>query len=206
MKRSIIIILIFLFGFCTGLIGQKINEGVYLSANDFKNGKISYADNHSKEKYKLYLNEIINTSLVKIIKGDSIILLKKDSIFGYRDEENNCYRFYNKNAYRIINPSERILLYSRISLDGVPKYSHFVTNYYFSVNINSPLYPLTKKYLKEVLFNDVLFNVLLEVYFKNDNELIEYDKLNKIYILNHLYELSKKQAINLTDNNLIKSI
>lgn len=54
------------------------------------------------------------------------------------------------------------------------------------------------------MLNDVLFNVLLEVYFQNDNELIEYDNLHKIYILNRIYELSKQHNMSLTNNNLIK--
>lgn len=113
--KKLFFVFLFLSGLYSASIAQYINEGIYLSASDFTKGKISFSNNQSKLKYKLYINEIFHTSFVKIIKGDSIILLKKDSIFGYCDEENNCFRFYNKNAYKIINPQENILLYSRIS-------------------------------------------------------------------------------------------
>lgn len=168
-------------------------EGVYLSANDFTNGKVSFAHNKKNKKYKFYLNEIIHTSSIKIISGDTVIVLKKDLIFGYYDKKNTCYRFYNKVAYKIINSSEKILLYSRSSLVGGIKNNRTVTNYFFSVTANSSIYPLTKWNLKTVLCKDVLFHELLDIYFQSDNELTAYDSTNKITILNRIYETSKNK-------------
>jgi len=168
-------------------------EGVFLSANDFTNGKVSYVNNQINKTHKLYLHEIFHSSSIKIISGDSVIQLNKDSIFGYRDKKNTCYRFYNKVEYKIINPSEKILLYNRTSLVGNLKNSHNITSYYFSENANSPIYPLSKWNLKAVLFNNVPFIQLVEVYFHNDNELLEYDSNNKVYFLNRVYGLSDKK-------------
>ena len=196
MKCSFFILPLLLFGLDAEVMSQRVNQGVYLSANDFTNGKISFVNNQ-REKYKLYLHEVFKTSSIKIIIGDSIIKLNKDSIFGYRDKKNTCYRFYNKVAYKIINPSEKILLYSTTSLEGIPRNRHNVTNYFFSANPDSPIYTLSKWNLKTVLYKDVLFHELLDVYFESDKELIAYDSFNKIYTLNRIYELSKQKITKL---------
>jgi len=192
MKRSLLIFSIFFFSFHTGLLAQKESEGVYLSANDFTNGKISFVNDQAKKRYQLQLNEFFNTSSIKIIIGDSVITLHKDSIFGYRDKKNICYRFYKKAAFEILNPSEKILLYSNTSAVGIPKNNYRVTNYFFSVNARSPIYPLTIWNLKTVLHKDVHFHELVDVYFHYDNELTAYDSLNRIYFLNRIYEESNE--------------
>jgi hypothetical protein len=167
-------------------------EGVYLSANDFTNGKVSFENNQINKKYKFYLHEIYHTSSIKIISGDSIIKLNKDSIFGFRDKKNTCHRFYNKVEYEILNPSEKILLYRCSSFVGGSKNIRTVTNYFFSANADSPIYPLSKWNLKTVLYKEVLFHELLDVYFHCDKQLIAYDGFNKIYTLNRIYKLSKQ--------------
>jgi len=188
MKKSMLIYSFLLFSFSTELIAQKINEGVYLSANDFTSGKVSFVNNQSK-KYKLYVHNAYNKSTIKIIIGDSVIKLNKDSIFGFRDKDNTCYRFYNKVAYKIINPSEKILLYSTTSSVGAPKNTHWVVNYFFSANANSPICALSKWNLKTVFSSDVTFIELLNTYFQSDSELIAYDNINKKYNLNRIYEM-----------------
>jgi hypothetical protein len=172
------------------LNAQKVSEGVYLTANDFTQGKVSYANNNQK-KYSLRLHEAFHGSTIKVIIGDSAITLKKGSIYGYRDQLNNSYRFLNNVAYKINNPSEKILLYSIVTTDGGHKSLHNVTRYYFSSNATAPLYPLTKWNLKTVLSEDLAFNKLVDVYFHSDDELIAYDTTSKMYQLNRVYDLSK---------------
>ena len=195
MKKLFLFYPLLLFSFTIEVIAQEGNQGVYLSAKDFTNGKISFVNDQSK-KYKLHWNEPFNSSTTKVIIGDSVIKLNKDSIFGYRDKKNVCYRFYNKVAYKIINPTEEILIYSKTSSEGVPKNNHTVTKYYFSPNACSQIYPLTKWQLKTVLINDVAFNKLLDVYFHNDNDLFAFDNNNKVYYLNYVYKLSKQKTSN----------
>ena len=142
-------------------------------------------------------NTLKSRCILPTLYGDSVIKLNKDSIFGYRDKKNTCYRFYNKVAYKIINPSEKILLYSTTSLEGIPRNRHNVTNYFFSANPDSPLYALSKWNLKTVLYNEVLFHELLDVYFESDKELIAYDRMNNVYLLNRIYELSKQKLTQL---------
>ncbi|MGA3013053.1 MAG: hypothetical protein ABSD71_03345 [Bacteroidales bacterium] len=182
------------------LIGQKAKEGVYLSSEDFINGKISFSYNRIDNSYRFHLNDVTFKTPIKIVTRNKVIKLNKDSIFGFRDQKNICYRFYNKGTYKILDPVGKILLYSSTFIIGEPKNTHRVTNYFFSENANSPLYPLSKWNLKRVLSKDVSFQILLDVYFPGDKDLTAYDSSNNRYLLNQVYELSK-QAICKRDLN-----
>lgn len=200
MKKIVLIFPLLLFSIGTELTAQKINEGVYLTAKDFTNCKVSFVNDQLNKKYKIYLNEAFNSSKIKIIKGDSVIKLNKESVFGYRDKKNNSYRYYNKAEYKIMNPSEKILMYSKSESEGGFRSSHAVTKYYFSENATSPIYALSKSNLKEIFLKDVSFVELLNVYFDSDNDLAAYDNINKGYMLNYVYELSM-QKNSIVNNN-----
>jgi hypothetical protein len=199
MKKLILIFLLLLFSLATELTAQKINEGVYLTAKDFTNSKISFVNDQLNNKYKVRLHEFFNSLKITIIKGDSVIKLNKESVFGYRDKKNNCYRFYNKAEYQIINPSEKILLYGKSELEGGFRNTHRVMHYFFSENAGSPIYALSKWNLKAVFYKEVSFLEMLDVYFDSDNQLTAYDSINKIYTLNRVYE-SSKQKTTMTNN------
>ncbi len=173
---------------------QFLNEGIYLSTADFNRGRISYPKIQGK-KYKLILHELVNTSKLKVIIGDSTIILKKDSIFGYQDKNNKAYRFYKNTKYLILNPKEKLLLYSTNFLGG-PKNNQMVTNYFFSTDSNSPINKLTKSNLKTVFLSDTAFYELLDIYFNSDKALIEYDKYLKTYKLNKIEKLNNNSKIN----------
>ena len=192
MKMSFYIFPLLFLGFSTGSIAQNANEGVYLSANDFTNNKISFSHTVNDRKSAFHIHDFSFRSSIKIIRGNDEVRIRKDSIFGYRTKNNTSYRFYCKVAYKILNPSEEILLYSTTSLEGGLRNNHRVTNYFFSADASSPIYPLSKLNLKIVLNKAVFFHALLDVYFKSDDELTAYDGFNKIYLLNRVYDESKQ--------------
>jgi hypothetical protein len=188
MKKSVLIFPFMVFGLSTILDAQKVNEGVYLSAKDFTSGTISYENNQSNQNYKLYVHDSFKKSTIKIISGDKTTVLNKDNVFGYRSSDNSFYRFYNRDQYKIINHSEKILMYSLSTTEGAPRNIHRVTNYYFSKDATSALYPLTKQNLKIAFANDPKFIELVNTYFELDAELYAYDSTQKMYNLNRTYE------------------
>ncbi|MEO6304342.1 MAG: hypothetical protein ABIP51_14345 [Bacteroidia bacterium] len=166
---------------------QSTQEGLYLSYNDFITGKISFQKEPGK-KYKLKLNNLFNTSLVFVTMGNSKFNLKKDSIFGYCDK-NTSYRFYKNLNYKILNPTESVLLYSYSSLGG-NKNTEVITTYFFSIEPTCPVIKLSKQNLKIAFIENGIFIDLLDTYFHNDDELLNYDKGHDIYLLNRIYQLS----------------
>jgi hypothetical protein len=175
-----------------GFVGQKNSEGVFLTAKDFTNCKISFSQSLTDRKYKFHLYDVSFRTPIKIVIGDNVIKLDKDSIFGYRDKKNVCYRFYNKVIYKILNPDEKILLYSTTSIKDEPKNIHRITNYFFSRNADCPLYPLSKWNLKTVFCKNINFNALLDVYFPDDKDLTAFYNAEKTHLLNRVYEMCEQ--------------
>lgn len=192
MKKLFLFLSVLLLGFVfvSKINAQKAMEGIYLTADDFNHQKISYCNNSDK-KYNLYLHEFLNSLTIKIVIGDSIIKLNKSSIFGYCDKYGKYYRYVNNQAYQILNPTDKILLYSKSVSIGGMKSSHTVVKYFFSAGANSSVIPLTKWNIKKAFPNEVAFWKLLDTYFQNDDELYSYDTTNQQYYLDHIYGLIK---------------
>lgn len=162
---------------------NNTSSGVFLNANDFNSKRIIYTKIIG-EKYRFHSNVLFNKSYIKITIGDSVYRISKDSVFGYRTKENVCYRLFNNEEYEIINPNETILIYSKIFFTGYK--TNLLTKYFFSISAEGKIYPLTKYNLKQVTFGDSLFHDQLDIYFRNDEDLLEYDSFYKIYKLNKL--------------------
>lgn len=166
-------------------------KGVYLNGSDFAKGKIAFSCDQKKCKIKL--REFPYRTKAKIHYGDSSFTLKKDSIFGYKDKSGSCFRFFNKRIYSILNQGESILLYSLTRSNGTPKDPQTFTTYYFSKNSESEIKALSLKNITDSFIEDKAFTYLLEIYFRTDNDLIEFDPIHKKYKLNRLFEISKNK-------------
>jgi hypothetical protein len=187
---AIVLILIQLGLLHTELRAQSV-QGIYLSANDFTNNKLSY-DKNVNENCKIKMHSASFNSHIKIICGETSLELSKDSVFGFKDRENISHRFYNKKVYEVMNPGANILVY-KIKVTGKTKYEPATYNYYFSKEAKSPVLPLTIKNLEASFSDNQMFIDFLEVHFKTDGDLLEYDINHAMYKVNYLLELSKNQ-------------
>lgn len=183
LRRIVFLICTFMSFYVSGQVC-----GIYVSGSDFNNQKISFKSSPEK-KYIIKLNDVFYKSYITIKTGNSKINYSKDSIFGYQDKSNTIYRFYNKRIYTILNPGETILLYK---FESVPltKGAVNVIHYYFSKNAASPVVELTIENLKNTFSSDRSFQDMLDIYFRNNEELIKYDSHNKIYKINYLFAKS----------------
>lgn len=170
-------------------LAQK--TGIYLTHSNFDSARIAYVKKGNL-KYKLRVDNLFNESIVKVVIGDSTFKFLKDSIFGYRDDNNVNYRFFNKKTYKILNPKEGIVLYSITTIVN-PKGNQTATNYYFSVTVSSAIYPLTKLNLKRAFPNDSNFHELIDMYFNNDSDLLDYDSFYNQYKINRIYQIKQSR-------------
>ncbi len=174
---------------CYNSLQAQKAQGLYMLASDFISHKLSFSTNeHTHCKIKLHNLSI--RSNIKITRGDSVFQFSKDSVYGFKDHEGISHRFFNKTVYAIINPDETILLY-RVLAAGKTKYEAETYGYYFSKDAASPVLPLRMGELERSFSDNNVFVDFLEVHFKNDGELLEFDQNHKMYKLNHLLQLSK---------------
>lgn len=185
----------FLFLFVTlffshKLFAQNKLQGIYLTANDFINNNITYSPIEAR-KYKFHLNEFTHNHFIKIIIGDTAYQFFKDSVFAFRDKEGICYRLNKRSDYQIISFNHTIVLYKQTTNGGY-KNTETITKYYFSVNAKTPLFSLNKWNLKNEYPNNYEFHELLDMYFKSDDDLNNYDCYYHTYKLNIVLKKSIK--------------
>ena len=170
---------------------QDGNTGIYKTVEDFLNNKTTHSGKHTHIK----LHETFKKDFIEVKCNDSTYKYLKKDVFGYIDKEGRVYRFYNADIYPVLNPTEKIILYKKTSGSGM-KGSPIVVSYFFSKDAGSEIFYLTLKNIEKVFLNDKAFDEIIEINFKHDDELPEYDEIHKMYKLNRLFELSKTGKIN----------
>ena len=193
-QARIVIALIFVKIFIlTGIAYAQKVAGIYLSAKDFSEHKIAFASTH-ENKYIIRLNIFFNNSIIKIISKNKVYKLQKDSVFGYTDNTGISYRLYKRNIYTILNSDTNLIVYKTLNTPA-SKYVKADYTYYFSRNVNTEIKDLTLKNIEFAYQENKQFILFLELYFKNDEELIEFDQLHNTHKLNRLLQLSYQRKI-----------
>jgi hypothetical protein len=166
---------------------QTDSSGIYRTAQDFQQGRLSYAINYKTEKHKVKDDLLFRPSEIKVKHDGQIYSFKKSAIYGYRDTKGVNYRFLGNNALKILNKGEGLLLYNFLSSTSPSKGGHInVTEYYFSKDAGSMPVALTKENLKAAFPDNHKFHDALDAAFKDDQELDAYDSFHKMYKVNHV--------------------
>ena len=170
---------------------QDDSSGIYKTAMDFQQGKLSYAINCRTEKHKIRLNDFFNKSYLFVKHNDSTIKLYKKDIFGYRFCNGEIYRAKEKKEYQVLNYGESVIIIYRKNVSKPPKGRTNVTNYYFSKDAISPIQKLTFKNLKQAFPDEHKFHEELDAMFKYNTDLASFDTIHKMYFINWIYQATK---------------
>ena len=190
MKNILAVILLFLLPLLR-VCAQSAPLGIYLSASDFLNHKLSYTP-IAGEKHRIKLHNEFYKPYIALESGKQAIVLRKDSVFGYCLRDSTSFRFYGKEAFAVLNAGTYPLLYQQSYMPG-GKGARPVIECYFSRNETSPILRLTRANLSTAYSNAPSF--LEQVYdtFQSDEELIQYNSYGKNYRLVGLFQ--KQQVV-----------
>ena len=161
---------------------QKI--GLYLTAEDFLNHKLSYETDGSNGT-KIQLHVVFGSYKVVVIQDGKKQFFSKSEIFGYR-KDNQDFRYFNNSAYRIID-TQGFYIYGYCKLVPAGKGPKQAEFFYFSSKPNDEIKPLTMDNLQTSFSKDTRFLYAIEGFFRTDNELTSYDVNLKEYKLKYLY-------------------
>ncbi len=170
---------------------QTDSSGIYKNGDDFSNGKLSLAINCETEKHKIKLNDFFNKPYVIVKHNDSSYKFYKKDIFGYKICNGSIYRFDGKKELLLFNSTEQILIYKYVIPNRTEGLTN-VTNYYFSINANSPVQLLTKANLKKAFPANQKFRDEIDRKFKYNTQLAGYDDEHKMYKINWIYQTTIK--------------
>lgn len=190
MKRNFISIVFASSFFALSLpaSAQKDSSGIYKTAADFEQRKLSYAINYKTEKHKINDYVLFNDAVIKVKHHDTTYTLQKSETYGYRSTKGEEFRFIDNKEYKILNPGEPLLIYVYQHLSHSPKEAgKYQPMYYFSTDASAGPQPLTKANLKAAFPNNHKFHDALDSQFKDDDELIAYDSFHKMYKINRIY-------------------
>lgn len=169
------------------LLAQKV-VGIYVSANDFKIQKLTYASTISKT-YRIKRQALNNAKHIKVKTGDEHFKILKDSLFGYVDKEGTAYRFYKHSSYNILSVDSNIVLY-KLKTAPHTKYTEPTYEYYFSKQLDGKLFELTIHHLEKEYAEYKTLLLALALCNNNDMCLATYDTNHHQYKINYLLNLS----------------
>lgn len=162
------------------------SQAIYKNSTDFLSGKTVHTENNCRIK----LHELFKKNIIEVKCKDSVYTYSKEDVYGYIDKEGVVSRFYRNEIFIILNPTENILIYKLTSGMGL-KNSPIIERYFFSKDAGSEILPLTLTNLESAFRGIPEFTKIIEIYFKTDNELVQYDNVYKMYKINRLMELVK---------------
>jgi hypothetical protein len=148
--------------------GQNDSTGVFASAEDFLNNRLTYSASCSNEDNKIRFGGKVVKVKIKEGSQKGTHKLKLDKVFGLNTCK-NTYRFQDGLDYKVVN-TKYITLYSRLVAVGSEGAS-YEDEYYFSLRADDKIQRLTKRALKEAYSSNPEFVNFIETNFKNDREL-----------------------------------
>ena len=158
------------------------STGIYLTEQDYKSNKLTYVLSPAD---KIQLNEFLDGKNVSLVYQGKKLTLAKSEIFGYR-MHNQDFRFFHNEAYNIVDTAG-FTLYKKDKLTQQGKGYLPVETYFYSVNLKQPVQKLTIENLWNSFPSQTGFRYSIQNNFKQDADLIAYDKLSNQYKLKYLY-------------------
>ncbi|MEY3186342.1 MAG: hypothetical protein RL675_161 [Bacteroidota bacterium] len=165
--------------------GQKDSSGVYMSAVDFTNKKLTYGINCKTENHKINLNIFFNRDYITVIHEGNKYNISKDSVFGFKTCNGSSYRIADKIDYTILNADDNLLLYEFIPMSA-PKNPQPPVHK-FSKGADGPMLDLTIENVKNIYPDNHLFHDEIENTFRSNSSLLSYNRYHKQYKLVRLF-------------------
>ena len=168
-------------------VAQSTVCGLYLTADDYHNQKLSFKTS-GNDGNSIKFNEFLGSGRIVVVYNGKKQVVYKSAVYGYRSN-NSDYRYFNNIPYKIIDDRD-FYLYSSPKMVQQGKWSKCVDSYYFSNTAIADVKPLSIKNLQSAYADNPRFRYMLESHFATDNALTVYDPSVNEYKVKYLYEHS----------------
>jgi hypothetical protein len=169
---------------CLSIESVTGQSGIYMSAEDYKDNKITYECNVRIHDFFYSRPE------VTVVHDGKKQRYEKSALYGYKQGD-AAYRFYKNTAYQIAEAGA-VTIYTQTKNITQSKGYKVVNVYYFSKGIDGAVLPLTFANLKNAYRDNEAFTDLLDIYFSNA-PVTDYDQVHKMYRVNYVYHKTNKQ-------------
>ncbi|MCK6693322.1 MAG: hypothetical protein L6Q97_14650 [Thermoanaerobaculia bacterium] len=174
------------FGLQAQKSDSKTQSGLYLTAEDYQNGKLTLPDTPGKS-HKIRLKDFWGSRYLEVEHEGQKYRFHKDSIYAYQDDKGKVFRFFKtySNEYRLLE-NKGLVIYSMEVTDTRGKGVRRNTLYFFSTTLTASVLPLTMENVKNAFPENHGLHNELDKYFKGDKELAAYDGRHSMFRINHV--------------------
>jgi hypothetical protein len=165
-------------------------SGVYLSAAEYENNRLSFEGDCGSKVHKLELHDVLNKPYIDVTHASEKRRYSKRDLFGFRACDGHDYRLESNLEYRILETRELYIYVREIKTRG--KGFHTDIEYYFSVGAEGPILALTLENLKQAVPENHRFHDSLEATFRARQKLQLYDEYHRMFHVNWLLIASRE--------------
>jgi len=187
----LVVLATFMFTPATLALATSETSGIYLTAADYRDGRLALEGDCGSKTHKLSLHDVLNKPYVDVTHESEKRRYPKSDLFGFRACDGRDYRFASNLQYQILE-SRELYIYAR----GIPvnygKGYRTIQEYYFSVGPEGHILALTLENLKQALPNNHRFHDSLDATFGPEREPWEYDEFHKMFKVNRLLIASQE--------------
>lgn len=177
--------LLLLSGAAVGQVATPRTSGVYMTADDYKNGRLSFEGDCGSKAHKLELHDVLHKSYIHVTHETEKRRFAKSDLFGFRACDGHDYRFASNLEHRILEARD-LYIYSREVPVSHGRGVHTVRGYFFSAGPEGPVLALTLENLKKSFPDNQRFRDALDAAFGARQKLSEYDESRKMFRVNQL--------------------
>ena len=166
-------------------------SGVYLTASDYKDGRLAFEGDCGSKTHKLELHDVFNKPYIDVTHGSEKRRYPKSDLYGFRACDGRDYRFASNHEYQILE-SRELYIYARGTPVSQGRGFHTTQEYYFSARPDGQILGLTLENLKQAFPENHRFHDSLDVTFGMGQRLEEYDEFHKMFKVNRLLIASRE--------------
>ena len=177
--------LLLLSGAAVAQVATPKTSGVYLTADDHKNGRLSFEGDCGSKGHKLELHDVLHKSYIHVTHETEKRRFAKNDLFGFRACDGHDYRFASNLEHQILETRE-LYIYAREVPVSHGRRVHTVRGYFFSAGAEGSVLALTRENLKKAFPGNQRFHDALDAAFGAGQKLSEYDESQKMFKVNRL--------------------
>jgi hypothetical protein len=175
----------------TAQVPLQKTSGVYLTAADYKNGRLSFEGDCGSKAHRLELHDVLHKTYIHVTHETEKRRFAKSDLFGFRACDGNDYRFASNLEHQILETRE-LYIYAREVYVSHGRGRHTVRGYFFSAGAEGPVLTLTLENLRKAFPANQKFHDALDAAFGAKQKLSEYDGSQKMFKVNRLLTASRE--------------
>lgn len=172
-----------------GTAAAKSATGIYLTADDYKNGHLTSESACDSPRHHVELHDILHKPFIEVTHKGDTRTYEKSEIYGFRSCGGRDYRFVGNEEYEILESREISIYIHEVPARNPKDTSRGLPTsrlYFFSVGSGGPVLPLTIQNVKEAFPNNHAFHDAVDSTFHIDDDLTQYDAFHRMFKVNRL--------------------